>query len=455
MRARPRPITIPLALFVLAASLVVASPALAAATCFGRAVTIEGGDGDDVIDLTGNPGQVVATFGGDDLVIGSSGSDTVCLGNGADVFRGKGGADEADGGDGDDRLLGGGSDDRLFGGGGNDLIKGHGGDDELEGGSGNDVLRGSSGADHISGGPGNDLVKGGSGPDRLNGGDATTSNASSGDDRVNGNRGSDRLWSNWSPGDFDPDGTLNGGAGYDYCVNGAAQSACERDHRNALDTADPLANEWYSLVDEVFARWGLDEEDCETPAGEAEFCVGDQRANAVRVLMCESNGWPFAENAAGPAGLFQHHMYYWQGRVDYLLEHYSGIEPGFSADSDPFDPESSVVMTAMLVYESKAKLLGWEPYPGAGVSSEYPQFDFDTYAAHYYDRYDPGSGGPTQIIYGGYPNVGEGPNPWGHWISCGAYDTVWASGQNLYDPGWIHPWDHSPLPGWWPTPPPG
>jgi len=435
MRALRRPTTL-CALTLLVSGAVVAvhaGTALAdAATCSGHAVTIAGTDGDDTIDLTGNPGQVVAALGGNDEVLGSDGADVVCLGDGNDRFGGRGG------------------------------------DDEAEGGPGGDVLKGGPGRDHLNGGSGDDRVQGGGGNDQLNGGDATTSNAESGDDEIFGKAGYDRLWSNWSSADHDADGSLRGGRGYDYCVNGASQRGCERDHTYAVSTGDPTANEWYPLIDEVFARWGLDQESCATHPDangvDVEFCIPDQRANAVEILMCESGGWPFAQNGtSGTAGLFQHHPLYWQGRVDHLLEFYSAIESDFPADADSFDPEWNTVITAMLVYEARETILLRDPAPGYPYTMVagpyYPTFNYQLYADHYYDNYDPDVGGPTHITRGGYSNGGEGPQPWGPWVSCAAPTSVWPAGQDLYDPGWVNPWDgtvpghENPAPDWWPVPP--
>jgi len=430
-----RSLTRPTALFVLvtlagAALAAVAGPAAAGdATCFGRSVTLLGTDEADIIDLTATPGQVVAALGGDDQVIGSDGDDVVCLGDGDDRFAGNGGEDQTDGG------------------------------------PGGDTIKGGPGNDHLNGGSGNDKVKGGRGNDRLNGGDATTGNDQSGADRIYGNAGYDRLWSNWSSADHDPDGLLRGGTGYDYCANGARQKGCERNRTYAVRTEDPVANEWYPLVDEVFSRWGLDQEACAThrnAAGEdVEFCIPDQRANAVAVLMCESVGWPFSQNgASGTAGLFQHHPLYWRGRVQHLVVNYAAIEPGFPADADPFDPEWNMAIAAMLVYEARETILLRDTPGNAGhqflggiAGIEYPEFNYSFYSEHYYDNYDPGTGGPTHMTSGGYSNYGEGPQPWGQWVSCAASPSVWEQGQGLYDPAWVSPWAQNPAPEWWPIPP--
>ncbi len=489
MTASTRPITALVAAALVAASLAAfAGPAAAATpTCFGKPATIVGTADADVIDLTGNPGQVVVTGAGDDEVTGSDGKDIVCLGSGDDLFIGK---------DGNDKVSAGKGNDTIDGGPGNDTVKGKRGDDEIQGGPGDDDLRGGIGQDHVSGGEGDDVVKGGTGNDRLNGGDATTSVGTSGDDHIKGGKGYDRLWSNYNYGDVDPDGHLNGGPDYDYCGSGAVQRHCERDHYSSPDAStfhndpenfDPTANEWYPMIDDIFTAWGLDQEECAThpdAAGDdVELCIGDQRANAVKVLMCESNGWPFAQNGtSGTAGLFQNHPLYWPDRVTHLVDTYGSgntgypevqFAPLFPSNADPFDPEWNAVVAAMLVYETRQTLLLQDPAPNYSYRYVggwyYPTFNFDNYQKHYYDRYNPDEdppGTPTEIIYGGYANGGEGPEPWGQWVSCGAMTTVWAQGQGLYDPGWLSPWefagefsktpeDDPPhvLPEWWPVPP--
>lgn len=63
------------------------------------------------------------------------------------------------GGDGDDVLYGGEGNDTIFGGGGRDRIFGRGGDDTLDGGAGNDLLNGGEGSDRLLGGSGNDIYQ--------------------------------------------------------------------------------------------------------------------------------------------------------------------------------------------------------------------------------------------------------------------------------------------------------
>lgn len=116
--------------------------------------TINGLDGDDVIDLSllsaadaAAAGLVQLTVdggGGGDAITGSGRGDTLLGGSGRyrDVIRGGDGADVLDGGDGDDQ---------LFGEGGNDSLKGKAGHDALDGGDGFDTwtFEGTSSAERI------------------------------------------------------------------------------------------------------------------------------------------------------------------------------------------------------------------------------------------------------------------------------------------------------------------
>jgi subtilisin-like proprotein convertase family protein len=90
--------------------------------CGGRAPTLEGTPGDDV--LVGTPGpDVIVGLGGDDVIRGLGGDDRLC---------GGGGRDQIEGGRGDDR---------LFGDGGADELTGGRGSDRADGGLGRDTCR--------------------------------------------------------------------------------------------------------------------------------------------------------------------------------------------------------------------------------------------------------------------------------------------------------------------------
>ncbi len=103
-----------------------------------------------------------------------------------------------------ERINGLGGDDVIHGGGGDDLIYGGGGDDIIHGGAGNDTLYGDQGRDHLYGGPGNDTLYGGPHEDYLDGGDgANTLDGGTNTDLLIGRGGND---------------TLIGGSGDDYFV---------------------------------------------------------------------------------------------------------------------------------------------------------------------------------------------------------------------------------------------
>ena len=116
---------------------------------------------------------------GDDVIVGSSISDTINGGAGNDSIRGGGGNDVLNGDEGDDTLNGGAGDDTLNGDEGadglsgftgNDFLNGNADDDTLFGGVGNDTLLAASGNDTAVGGAGVDIVRGQGGTDVLVGG---------------------------------------------------------------------------------------------------------------------------------------------------------------------------------------------------------------------------------------------------------------------------------------------
>ena len=107
--------------------------------CNGRAATIVGTPGRDIIFGTPGP-DVIVGLGGNDTIRGLGGNDTIC------------------GGPGRDNIAGGLGHDRIFG---------EAGADEIVGGRGRDRLSGGGGPDQISGGRGVDVVRGGAGVDRC------------------------------------------------------------------------------------------------------------------------------------------------------------------------------------------------------------------------------------------------------------------------------------------------
>ncbi len=92
-------------------------------TCNGKAATLSGTNGDDVIKGTaGN--DVIQAFSGNDVVYGLAGNDTLCGGAGDDVLQGADGLDTILGEAGNDTLQGGNQNDALDGGIGSDICDG-------------------------------------------------------------------------------------------------------------------------------------------------------------------------------------------------------------------------------------------------------------------------------------------------------------------------------------------
>lgn len=120
-------------------------------TCAGRAATVVGTNGNDILRGT-NGDDVFVAFGGDDIVYGLGGNDVIC------------------GGHGDDQLYGGDGADRIYAFNGADLVVGGRGADLVHGGRGADELHGNNGRDTLRGGPGKDELRGGSQRDSLQGG---------------------------------------------------------------------------------------------------------------------------------------------------------------------------------------------------------------------------------------------------------------------------------------------
>lgn len=148
----------------------------------------------------------VSGDGGDDVLFGGGGDNTLNGDAGNDIIWGRGGADKLDGGAGDDVLRGGA---------GGDYIKGGEGDDVLDGGDINipaaqdnaaDVLDGGEGNDYLYGGGGNDTLVGGDGADKLYGGADADVLVIGNIDGVN------------APGSVTGSEVMEGGAGTDYLV---------------------------------------------------------------------------------------------------------------------------------------------------------------------------------------------------------------------------------------------
>ena len=162
---------------------------------FASSVTTTAVNGETFLFVTGlsddgvSVFRVLASTGGNDVLVGGAEADQIVALGGDDMVEGLGG---------DDLLTGGGGDDTLDGGQGNDfarydqstmgvvasLVTGtaSGADvgfdtlisiENLIGGSGNDLLIGDANANSLNGGDGNDQLDGGAGADALAGGDGS------------------------------------------------------------------------------------------------------------------------------------------------------------------------------------------------------------------------------------------------------------------------------------------
>ena len=184
--------------------------------------TICGEGGDDLINA-GSGDDWIDGGAGNDVIRGNGGNDTIFGGVGNDEIRGGGGVDDISGEDGDDTLLGQGGNDTIDGGAGVDGINGGGGRDTLFTGSGATVgtgvfVFGGSGLDTIEGGPDADDLRGGNGNDIINGlGGNDVIAGGLGLDTINGGNGADDI----SGGNARD--TLSGGAGNDV-IDGGSQS---------------------------------------------------------------------------------------------------------------------------------------------------------------------------------------------------------------------------------------
>jgi Ca2+-binding RTX toxin-like protein len=204
--------------------------------------SIQGGPGDDLLDLSAHTGNfTLSGQGGNDHLIAGSGHNTLIGNDGDDTLEGNAGNDRLDGGPGNDVEFGdGGVDtfaedgiangsDQMFGGPQRDTVDygsrtvavnvtlGAGTDDDGEagegdnvgndvenavGGDGNDTLVGSASQNTLTGGDGDDSLSGGGNRDLLFGGEGndTVQGGAGGDDH-HGEGGNDTLIGDPSAGD--------------------------------------------------------------------------------------------------------------------------------------------------------------------------------------------------------------------------------------------------------------
>jgi hypothetical protein len=134
-----------------------ALPARSTTYCFGVSST-----------MTAVPGHITYGTPGDDVIVGTAGSDVIRGGLGKDRICGLGGDDDLRGGAGRDRISGGDGNDVIWGNsgtsnllkgdGGHDTLRADGNEDEARGGLGDDVLK-AYGPGSLWGGPGGDILQ--------------------------------------------------------------------------------------------------------------------------------------------------------------------------------------------------------------------------------------------------------------------------------------------------------
>jgi Ca2+-binding RTX toxin-like protein len=182
--------------------------------------TVFGGQGNDSIEAFGNlrnlsdAVSLLAELPGS-LYFGNEGADTIAAFTDESVTI-VGGNDSADGAD---LLFGGFSDDVIFGNGGNDSIDANEGNDTVIGGAGNDTMFICDGNNLAFGNEGNDTIEGeGTFSDTVFAGQGNDSVvASLGRDTIQGNEGNDTIFGDGNFGDTVGGAidTISGGAGND------------------------------------------------------------------------------------------------------------------------------------------------------------------------------------------------------------------------------------------------
>jgi len=169
---------------------------------------IYGLQGTEFDDVLYSLGAATYGLGGNDHIVGANILDG---GSGNDLVEiAAGSAGQAFGGEGDDTLHGGTGFDSLQGGDGNDLIVAGLLGDSIDGGDGNDTITGGPGNDAIGGGAGDDLITAGDGKDGVSGGEGNdTIDAGAGMNNISGDDGDDLIYAG------DDAADLNGGFGFD------------------------------------------------------------------------------------------------------------------------------------------------------------------------------------------------------------------------------------------------
>ncbi|HEY2070514.1 MAG TPA: calcium-binding protein [Rhizomicrobium sp.] len=173
-----------------------------------------------------------------------------------------------------DRLNGGAGNDTLTGGSGNDQIQGGTGDDVLHGGGGNDAIYASDGICSLNGDAGDDILTGGAGTDTLNGGDGNdTITVSAGSNVIDGGDGNDIISAGGTI------TSLTGGAGDDHIsIYGVTLTAGSLNGGTGTDELDLGGAVTLAMANFSAAGTGIEE----LGIGRSAYAfTGDDNANAL------------------------------------------------------------------------------------------------------------------------------------------------------------------------------
>ncbi|NEP47959.1 MAG: calcium-binding protein [Moorea sp. SIO3C2] len=192
--------------------------------------TLLGGDGNDVI-YGGSQLDVISGGSGNDTIFASEGNNEILAGIGDDLIYSGAGNDLINSGSGNDTIFASEGNNQIFAGAGDDLIYGGSQLDVINSGSGNDTIFASEGNNQIFAGDGNDLIYGGSQRDVISAGSGNdTIFASEGNNEIFAGAGDDIIYSG-SGNDL-----INSGSGNDTLWLGGGEDLIVLQSGNGFDT---------------------------------------------------------------------------------------------------------------------------------------------------------------------------------------------------------------------------